>query len=377
MNFSLRCLLIMQLAALLLCVMPSSGVCGSQADSLTAPINDGPYLYRNSDSSIIAIYLCNDTLLVDTTYSDGNEFHVAGTCHDSGSEYVVPVDGFRIKAYEYSGVSQVISISDVHGEYEYMVEILQNSGVVDSSLNWIWGDGHLVVDGDIFDRGDMTTECLWLLYRLEQEAALHGGCVHVLLGNHEEMVMTGDNRYVHDKYLNGIVKHSRIDLKDLYGPYTILGQWLRTRHTIIIINDVLYVHAGLAPSFVDSGLTAAKINDAVRRYIDFNSLQYRLDRDARQLLGSTGPLWYRGLWQAKEGYYEKATDADIDRIFGFYDVTSMVVGHTNMDSIMTHYDGRVFAIDVLYEDLGSLQALLWQDGIFYRVTGSGELVRLK
>jgi len=55
----------------------------------------------------------------------------------------------------------------------------------------------------------------------------------------------------------------------------------------------------------------------------------------------------------------------------------MVVGHTNMDSVMSHYGGMVFAIDVLFEDLRSLQALLWQDGFFYRVAGDGTQQRLK
>ena len=37
------------------------------------------------------------------------------------------------------------------------------------------------------------------------------------------------------------------------------------------------------------------------------------------------------------------------------------------------YEGQVFAIDVPVDDLGSLEALLWENGRFYRVTGQGEL----
>ncbi len=44
------------------------------------------------------------------------------------------------------------------------------------------------------------TECLWLIYSLEEKAKAAGGYVHFILGNHEIMNMQGDFRYVQDKY---------------------------------------------------------------------------------------------------------------------------------------------------------------------------------
>jgi hypothetical protein len=37
------------------------------------------------------------------------------------------------------------------------------------------------------------------------------------------------------------------------------------------------------------------------------------------------------------------------------------------------HGGTVFGIDVPLEELGTLQGLLLKDGVFYRVTGAGEL----
>ena len=71
--------------------------------------------------------------------------------------------------------------------------------VIDTDLTWSFGDGHLVIVGDVFDRGPNVTECLWLIYRLEQEASAAGGAVHFLLGNHELMVMRGDLRYLNER----------------------------------------------------------------------------------------------------------------------------------------------------------------------------------
>jgi hypothetical protein len=346
-------------------------------DSTRPPVNDGPYIYRASDTLVYVLYLCRDSLVIDTVAARGATFTVPGRCFDTGSVYTIPVTDFEIEPDAYVGVSKVIAISDLHGEYDHTVNILKAASVIDDRRRWIWGEGHLVVVGDIFDRGDKVTECLWLCYRLEQEARAVGGRVHILLGNHEHMVLSGDDRYINDKYLKGIVAKSRIDHEDLFGPDMVLGQWLRSKHAGITINDVLYVHAGIHRSLIDSGLTVAALNDRVRQYLDLSSAQYRFSDKARFVYGGNGPLWYRGLWDEREGYYPKASADDIAAILDFYDVTTMVVGHTNIDSVTAHYDGRVIGVDVLVEDLGALQALLWADGHFYRITGEGAREQLK
>jgi len=145
---------------------------------------DGPHIYRQSDSTAIIFYLCNDSIIRQTEkISDTLKF--TGLCHDSGLEYKVPADPKEFDPCRYNDVSRIMALSDIHGEYEHLCEILINSGVVDDKLYWVWGDGHLVIVGDVFDRGDKVTECLWLIYRLETEAKKYGGRVHFLLGNHE------------------------------------------------------------------------------------------------------------------------------------------------------------------------------------------------
>ncbi len=52
----------------------------------------------------------------------------------------------------------------------------------------------------MFDRGEQVTECLWLIYSLEEKAKAVGGYVHFVLGNHEIMNLQGDFRYVQEKY---------------------------------------------------------------------------------------------------------------------------------------------------------------------------------
>ena len=73
-----------------------------------------------------------------------------------------------------------------------------------------------------------------------------------------------------------------------------------------------------------------------------------------------------------EDMYPQATSGEIDSILGFFDVDHIVVGHTQKDSVSSLYDGKILAIDVIVEDIGSQQALFWQTGTFYRVCGDGK-----
>jgi hypothetical protein len=289
------------------------------------------------------------------------------------TEYVVPAQAPSIKPFVAHGVPRIFAVSDVHGEYEAFITLLRNAGVIDENLNWSWGDGHLVILGDTFDRGVNVTECLWLTYRLERQAEEVGGRLHFVLGNHEAMVMYGDNRYVNDKYLQGIVKKSRIRHEDLYGPDMELGRWLRSKNTVIKLNEVLFVHGGIPPWFAERGTTLEGINEATRADLDFRSYERAFGDSLRAIFGGRGVFWYRGYHKASEDSYSQATAEEIDTILGTYDVRAIVVGHSEVDRVDSLYGGKVFGIDVPLKELGSLQGLLLRGGSYYRVTGKGDL----
>ena len=80
--------------------------------------------------------------------------------------------------------------------------ILRGEGIMDENFNWTYGNGHLIISGDLFDRGFHITECMWLLYKLEAEALTQGGKVHLIIGNHEMFNLKDDWRYVEIKYFN-------------------------------------------------------------------------------------------------------------------------------------------------------------------------------
>jgi hypothetical protein len=91
-------------------------------------------------------------------------------------------------------------LSDVEGEFEGFRSLLLANKIIDEQYNWTFGKGHMIICGDLFDRGSEVTSCLWLLYKLEQSAKAAGGYVHTILGNHDIMNLSGDLRYLQPKY---------------------------------------------------------------------------------------------------------------------------------------------------------------------------------
>ena len=98
--------------------------------------------------------------------------------------------------WQFSSVNRVIAISDVHGAYDAMVATFLKAEIVDQDLNWVGGDTHLVITGDLLDRGPDSRKVMDLIMGLEGQAIEAGGRVHQLVGNHEVMNLAGDLRYV-------------------------------------------------------------------------------------------------------------------------------------------------------------------------------------
>ncbi len=185
---------------------------------------------------------------------------------------------------------RVVAISDVHGAFEAMVATLQNVDVLDDNLTWAGGTTHLVIVGDILDRGPRSRDAMDLLMRLEGEAQAAGGYVHVLIGNHESMNMLGDMRYVSKEeyaafageetdeqrdywfraYLNqqpmprdepalrdrfeATFPRGYFALRDAFSADGKYGRWLLSKPIIAVINRTAFVHGGLSPIVTEYGL---------------------------------------------------------------------------------------------------------------------------
>jgi hypothetical protein len=316
---------------------------------------------------------------------------------------------------EWTGVKKIIAVGDLHGDYENFIEILKGVELVDDSLHWIGGETHFVQNGDILDRGPEAKKILDLIIILEKEAEEAGGMVHMLIGNHEEMNITGiaiDNpRYVtieqfidflpqnyieekeedfkkeFDKNNNdssnsgniyetelrnfwaGVLKNDR-RAKAEYIRYfnDNYGKWITQHNAVIKINETIFVHGGISLKY--STMTLKDINNQLRDELEEFRLAIKRGRALRKrpkiVYDQKGPLWYRGLaWE------DEVSADEVQTILDNLGASHMVIAHTPRrgsqvvgEEFVSRFDESVWVIDTGISKLygGFLSALVIEEG---------------
>lgn len=269
----------------------------------------------------------------------------------------------------YPAASRLLVLSDIEGNFTPFKKLLQANGVMDDNFNWKFGKGHLVFAGDMFDRGDQVTECLWLVYSLEEKAKAAGGMVHFILGNHEIMNLQGNHKYVVDKYKKNAELMGKT-LTQLYNEDSELGKWLRSKNIVEKIGDLLFMHGGVSSELNNTPVTIAEINQLARPHYADTTRAFADPKLNTIMSSSVGPFWFRGYYQGMP------VESMIDSTFKKFDVKHIVTGHTIVaDVITTHYGGKIINTDVPHAS-GKSEALLIEGDRFYRVNTEGKKVLL-
>ncbi len=330
-----------------------------------------------------------------------------------------PVDAAK-KKYEWTGVKKIVAVGDVHGAHDNFVKILKEFGIVDENLRWSGGKTHLVQMGDIMDKGNDAKKTLDLLMRLEEEAERAGGKVHVLLGNHEEMNITSIAltypdyvtpeqfvSFLPEKYrqkkereflkkaggdgqnptnldlssneeLRKFWEHQLRDNDDAQRKYVEnfndkYGKWLLEKNAVIKINDVIFAHGGISPSF--STWKLEDINKTLHKELNFARLMLKHPDLQQQpfswriIYNPDGPLWYRGLALNLESEFS----SEVDEILKNLGANYMVIAHTPQigspalgSEYMSRFMERIWIIDtgIYHFPGGILAALIIENGKF-------------
>jgi len=270
-----------------------------------------------------------------------------------------------VEPSEYISPSKLLVLSDIEGNFRSLRNLLFNNHVVNNKLQWTFGDGHLVIVGDVVDRGDCVVECLWLIYSLEERAKRAGGYVHFILGNHEIMNLQGDWRYMHPKY----IKHDSVGASGstaLYDGNKELERWLLTKNIVERVGNILFVHGGISPAIQDLPITIQQINQYARALYRNLSPSVGAHRYSNILVASDhSPLWYRGYYQ------QQTSDTEIEAILTKFSVNHIITGHTVMNQISKFFDGKVINVDTDHANDKS-EALLIEGNRFYRVNTKGK-----
>lgn len=216
--------------------------------------------------------------------------------------------------WSFEGVERVVAIGDVHGAYPELLIVLRGAGLIDGENRWTGGDAHLVSVGDLLDRGAESRAAMDLFMRLQQQAALAGGAVHVVPGNHEIMNITDDLRYVavgeyaafasdeqqgwRDEAFARWLPENQVEGEDeaaararfqaqfppgffahrrAFAPDGYYGRWIMNLPYIVRVNDSVFVHGGLSERM--AGKDGPSINALMRRDLNLYLGQTRKLRE--------------------------------------------------------------------------------------------------
>ena len=255
----------------------------------------------------------------------------------------------------FQGVERIVAVGDVHGDYDQFVKTLRAAKVIDAKNNWAAGKTHLVQNGDVLDRWPDSKQVMDLLMKLEVQSAKAGGAVHALIGNHEAMVVLGDWRYVHPGEAEA--HGSRDAYKKAMGADGKYGKWIRGLNTVIKVNDIVFVHAGITPRTAQ--MSIREINDKMREHLRRGGM----DGIA---MTSGSPVWDRTLALAPE---DRVADA-LTEVLKRYGAKHMVIAHTvAREGVHTRAGGRLIRIDVGMSRYygGPAACLVVEKGVLYEV----------
>ena len=309
-------------------------------------------------------------------------FAVVAHAEDSAS---APAEA---EPWRWQDVERIVAFGDVHGAYTALKKLLTAAQVLDSDGHWRGGKSHLVSLGDVLDRGPDSRRVLDLLQRLQTEALAVGGRVHLVLGNHELMNLTGDLRYVSaaewqafagvDVVPSPEVSRNRppgyFGLRAAFAPGGTYGDWLLAQPAVIVINDNAFVHGGLSTDIVTYG--GLRLNQTLVRELpqlvrygneliargvlpfdaDFlqadtlpedeapdDSLVRLKELAGNPIYGAQGPFWYRG----NSRCHPLLEQDGLRRTLASLEVERVVVGHSPTRSLKptSRLAGRVMMLD--------------------------------
>ncbi len=285
----------------------------------------------------------------------------------------------KLDDYHWNGVERVVAIGDLHGDFDQYLNVMRSAGLLDAKGKWAGGKTHLVQTGDLVDRGADSRKIIDHLLKLAKQAKKKGGYVHMLIGNHETMNVTGDLRYVSAGEFRSYTTRNSQRLQDMQWQRQLdwMGnndseafesldldtyriEWLKRvplgwvehrqawspggryykrvagNRVAIRLNDTLFVHAGISAKYCKFSLQSLteQVIAALQHYDP--AVPSIIDDDL-------GPVWYRGLaMKNEEGVFIQT----LDNILKRYGVRRIVVGHTPTGGVIwPRFDQRVIVND--------------------------------
>ncbi|MHC4976684.1 MAG: metallophosphoesterase family protein [Planctomycetota bacterium] len=315
--------------------------------------------------------------------------------------------------------NRIVAMSTVGGWADSYRKALRELDIIDENDNWIAGDTHFIQMGEFLFQGYSVLECAQLLKELEPQAEAAGGKIHVLLGFFESMALRGDVHRIRkpnfehladpndeallaemaaerqrrwqqvydfdptlpeaerELYANRYASNFDILFEhpgawvfiQKFAKGTELGDWLRTKNSVIQMGPYLFGTGGIHPDLAETPLE--EINDMVRAdvsddhvYIPIMSVHSKL------------PNW----WREAQSYTDPEAFQYIKDLIIKRDIQAMIINHSdengrskdrwNLYQIMSHWENEAEArvapasleINKGAGEIGRDQFIYWETG---------------
>lgn len=255
----------------------------------------------------------------------------------------------------------VYFIGDIHADIDALKRILIGMKLIDKNLRWIGQDAELVTLGDHLDRGPSSRPVLDLLMRLEVDSKLSGGKVINLIGNHE--FLTADGHY---DYAQGSDTLTYRDFKmgargsgyeRAFVGETVYAKWFRQRPAMYIVDDTLFVHAGVSEHMLPYSIE--DINKLVTAWMTHvQGVGPKPDPATAWVVQTEGPLWTTRLSYRADTYRRDTENSNrlpvevLDRLLAHFKVKRIVVGHQPIEDMEKAVHHPFYGVRVVSADTG-------------------------
>ena len=227
-------------------------------------------------------------------------------------------------------------VSDVHGYLGDLRAAFADAGLVDDRDQWCGDDAEVWVLGDLVDRGPDGIGVVRFLRGLQERAP---GQVHVLMGNHEALMLGyhlfPDSRFAELWLINGGRYEDQVALTDDDVA------WLRTLPAMALVDGHLLMHSDTT-GYLDWGTSVDEVNATVAQLLETDDAEEHFDVFAA----------------LTDRFHFAGTDgADVAReMLGVLGGETIVHGHTfvsilldissaEVDGPLRYADGLVIGID--------------------------------
>lgn len=287
-------------------------------------------------------------------------------------------------------IKRLIAIGDIHGDLDLAIKYLEIPNLIKRVTHetldtvkviykndetryyeWIGKDVIAIQVGDQVDRcrpfhyecympeatkNDESSDITIMFFYsdLHNKAIKHNSALYSLLGNHEILNVLGNMSYVsyeglkefsvNDDMTKGRVEAFKINSKNkIYKNELTLAQFMGcSRLTSLIVNDYLFVHAGvmekLLEKFKDSNNKYDNVIPSINNIIK-NWLLNKADNDKTKLLSllngqETSPFWPRlyGILKPNLDISENDCLTKVKPVLEKLMLKGMIVGHTPQNS---------------------------------------------